>query len=177
MAHFACSPSQAQDHFIIRIRGVAALQWQNVPPQQRGVPVTIHLTTIEIEAKGFCDVHDVTPAVRRAVSDSGVHEGLVTVFVPGSTAGITTIEYESGALSDLCAAIERIAPRDIAYAHDARWGDRNGFSHVRAALLGPSLSVPIERGEPMLGTWQQVVLVDFDNRPRRRDVVIQVIGA
>ena len=98
-------------------------------------------------------------------------------FVPGSTAGVTTIEYEPGALEDLRSAIERLAPRGPVYAHDRRWGDGNGFSHVRAALLGPSVSIPVEGGRPGLGTWQQVVLCDFDNRPRRRSVLLQFTGS
>ena len=98
------------------------------------------------------------------------------VFTPGSTAGLTTIEYETGAISDLKDAIARIAPEGMAYAHDARWGDGNGFSHVRAALLGPSLALPLREGALVTGTWQQIVLIDFDNRPRSRRVEIQIIG-
>jgi secondary thiamine-phosphate synthase enzyme len=110
-----------------------------------------------------------------ATCDAG--DGILTVFVPGSTAGVTTIEFEPGALEDLRNAIERIAPRGPAYAHDRRWGDGNGFSHVRAALLGPSVSIPVRGGRPGLGTWQQVVLCDFDNRPRRRSVLLQFVGS
>ncbi|RMG44155.1 MAG: YjbQ family protein [Acidobacteria bacterium] len=131
----------------------------------------------EIATKGFCDIHDITDRVQSAVARHGLGEGLATVFVPGSTAGITTIEYESGALADLRRAIERIAPQEIHYDHDARWGDGNGFAHVRAALLGPSLPVPVTGGRLALGTWQQIVLVDFDNRPRQRPVVVQLLGA
>jgi secondary thiamine-phosphate synthase enzyme len=100
----------------------------------------------------------------------------VTVFVPGSTAGITTIEFENGALSDLKQAIERLVPRTLHYNHDARWGDGKGFAHVRAALVGPSLTVPVVGGRMQLGTWQQIILIDFDNRPREREVVAQVVG-
>ena len=103
-------------------------------------------------------------------------EGVVTVFVGGSTGGITTIEFESGAVNDLKKAIERIAPQDIHYDHDARWGDGNGFSHVRAALLGPSLHIPMTKKQLLLGTWQQIVFCDFDNRPRHRRIAVQVIG-
>jgi len=110
------------------------------------------------------------------VRESGIAEGIVTVLVPGSTAGITTIEFESGALRDLRRAIERLAPENIPYDHDARWGDGNGFAHVRSALLGPSLSVPLSRGELQLGTWQQIVLADFDNRPREREVLVHIVG-
>lgn len=129
-----------------------------------------------IETKGFADVLNVTPQVERTVSASGVQSGIVLTFTPGSTAGLTTMEYEPGAVSDLKDAIARIAPEGIAYAHDARWGDGNGFSHVRAALLGPSLALPIRGGALVTGTWQQVVLVDFDNRPRSRRVEVQVLG-
>ena len=129
-----------------------------------------------VETKGFTDVLDVTPQVERIVSASGVRSGIVLAFTPGSTAGLTTIEYEPGAVSDLKDAVARIAPEGIAYAHDARWGDGNGFSHVRAALLGPSLSLPVRGGALVTGTWQQIVLVDFDNRPRSRRVEVQILG-
>jgi secondary thiamine-phosphate synthase enzyme len=125
---------------------------------------------------GETDIQDLTQDVVRILMQSGVREGQVLVFTPGSTAGITTIEYESGVVSDLEQAIERIAPRDMHYDHDARWGDGNGYSHVRAALLGPSLTVPVVEGQLHLGTWQQVVLCDFDNRPRERRIIVQVIG-
>lgn len=130
----------------------------------------------QISTKGYCDVVDVTDQVRELVRKSGAREGLVTVFVSGATAGVTTVEYESGLVADLKAAFERLVPRDGPYAHDARWGDGNGFSHVRAALLKASLSVPFSGGSLMTGTWQQIVVVDFDNRPRRRGVVVQVMG-
>ncbi len=136
----------------------------------------IHNTTIEMRTEGFSDCRDITPEVKAAVHESGVRSGLVTVMVPGSTAAVTTIEFESGAVSDLKQALERLAPMSIEYAHNLRWGDGNGFSHVRAALMRPSLSVPIVDGKLCLGTWQQLILLDFDNRPRQRSVVIQVIG-
>jgi secondary thiamine-phosphate synthase enzyme len=98
------------------------------------------------------------------------------VFTPGSTAALTTIEYESGVVRDLIEAIERIAPKDMDYRHDERWGDGNGYAHVRSALLGPSLTVPITKGRLALGTWQQIVLIDFDNRPRKRQVIVQASG-
>ena len=129
-----------------------------------------------IETAGFSDIHDITTRASKFVSTSGVQEGTLTVFVPGSTAGVTTIEYEDGALDDLKVAIARLAPEGMHYAHDARWGDGNGFSHVRAAILGPSLVVPITRGRLTLGTWQQIILIDFDNRQRERSVVLQVTG-
>lgn len=119
---------------------------------------------------------DVSSQVADAVRRSGIRDGLATVFVPGATAGVTTVEYESGLVADLKEAFERLVPRDARYAHDARWGDGNGFSHVRAALLKSSLSVPVSGGTLITGTWQQIVVVDFDNRPRQRRVVVQVLG-
>jgi secondary thiamine-phosphate synthase enzyme len=122
------------------------------------------------------DLVDITEEVGRRLVESEVRQGLVNIFVPGSTGAVTTIEYESGALKDLMGAIDRIAPREAEYEHDLRWGDGNGYSHVRAALLGPSLSIPVIDGRLCLGTWQQIVLLDFDNRPRRRRALIQVLG-
>jgi len=122
------------------------------------------------------DIIDLSDEVRANLEGSGVRNGVVVVHVPGSTAAVTTIENEPGVLGDLERAIERLAPSDARYAHDAAWGDGNGFSHVRAALVGPSLSVPVVDGSLCLGTWQQVVLLDFDNRPRKRRIIQQVIG-
>jgi secondary thiamine-phosphate synthase enzyme len=136
----------------------------------------VQTASISLSARGFTDVLDITGKVSGIVSSSVVKDGTATVFVPGSTAGITTIEFESGAVEDLRKAVERLFPRDIGYAHDARWGDGNGFSHIRAAMLGPSLTVPFADNALLLGTWQQIVLVDFDNRPRRRDVIVQIVG-
>jgi secondary thiamine-phosphate synthase enzyme len=132
--------------------------------------------TITIKTKGFSDILDLTPQVRSFIGESAVKNGIAAIFVPGSTAGITTIEFEEGALHDLQEAVERLIPRSLEYAHDRRWGDGNGFSHVRAAILGSSLSVPVHDGLPLLGTWQQIVLIDFDNRPRSREVVFQLVG-
>lgn len=131
---------------------------------------------IEHETSAGTDVVDLTEQVGRYVAASGINHGLAVVFTPGSTAAITTIEYEQGVVEDLRRAIERMAPQDIPYLHDERWGDGNGYSHVRAALLGPSLTVPVIDGRMSLGTWQQIVLLDFDNRPRRRQVVVQLSG-
>jgi secondary thiamine-phosphate synthase enzyme len=130
----------------------------------------------QVSAKGFGDIIDVTDEVQDFVTKSGLKDGLVTVFVPGATAGVTTVEYEPGLVADLKAAFERLIPRDVAYAHDSRWGDGNGFSHVRASLLKASLSIPFSGGALTTGTWQQIVVIDFDNRPRRRRVVVQVMG-
>ena len=132
--------------------------------------------TISINTKGFCDIINITPQVLSIVEQSSVADGLVTIFCPGSTGSITTIEYESCALKDLKEALERIAPSDIPYAHDRRWEDGNGFSHVRAALMKPSLTVPLVNGKLTLGTWQQIVFIDFDNRERHRDIIVQIIG-
>lgn len=129
-----------------------------------------------VRTQGFNDTHDITPKVEEIVRKAGLTSGIATVFVSGSTAGVTTIEFESGVVGDLKKAIERLAPQDIHYDHDRRWGDGNGFSHVRAALLGPSLSIPVTGGDLQLGTWQQIVLIDFDNRPRQREIVVQLIG-
>ncbi len=125
---------------------------------------------------GDTDIRDISGDVVREIKASGIQEGQLLLFVPGSTGALTTIEYESGVINDLKKAIERVAPRNISYEHDRRWGDGNGYSHVRAALLGPSLQIPIINGMPMLGTWQQIVLLDFDNRPRKRRVLGQLIG-
>jgi len=130
----------------------------------------------EISTKGQGDAHDVTGAVARAVAESAIRTGIVTVFVVGSTAGVTTIEFESGALHDLSGVFEELAPRDGEYQHHLRWGDDNGSSHVRAALLGPSVTIPFRDGELMLGQWQQIALLEFDTRARRREIVIQIIG-
>ncbi len=132
--------------------------------------------TVSMRTAGNCDIIDVTGQVSRELSASGLTAGTVTVFVSGSTAGVTTIEYEPGLVADLKAAWQRIAPENVAYHHDARWGDGNGFSHVRASVLGPSLVVPFQDKRLLLGTWQQIVLVDFDNRPRSRQIVLQFMG-
>ena len=119
---------------------------------------------------------DITPRVQEEIQRSAIRNGHATLFVPGSTAALTTIEYERGVINDLRKAIERIAPKDLYYEHDERWGDGNGYSHVRAALLGPSLHIPVIDGRLPLGTWQQIVLLDFDNRPRKRRIVMQMVG-
>jgi secondary thiamine-phosphate synthase enzyme len=132
--------------------------------------------TISLSTKGFNDMIDITDKVLVALKRSQIQDGLVTVFCPGSTGAVTTIEYETGVLSDLQQAIERIAPSDIPYEHDRRWGDGNGFSHVRAALMKPSLTIPLVAGRLTLGTWQQLVFIDFDNKKRHRDLIVQVMG-
>ena len=132
--------------------------------------------TIDVRTTGQGDVRDLTDAVGRAVAAAALQSGLATVFVTGSTAGMTTIEFEPGAVSDLARAFEHIAPRRGEYAHHLRWGDDNGSSHVRAAILGPSVTVPVVGGRLALGTWQQVVLVEFDTGPRDRRVIVQLVG-
>lgn len=127
-----------------------------------------------VDTKGFTDIVDISQQVRSAVADSGVTEGVAHLFVQGSTAALSTIEFEPGAVRDLKEALERIAPMDARYHHNERWGDGNGFAHLRAALMKPSLSVPIEGGQLQLGTWQQVILLDFDNRSRKRLVYVEV---
>lgn len=131
---------------------------------------------IRVQTGGNCEIVDITDQVSHAVKKSGLRAGTVTVFVSGSTAGITTVEYEPGLIADLQTAFERLFPQGLDYQHNNRWGDGNGHSHVRASLLGSSMMVPFAEGRPMLGTWQQVVLIDFDNRPRTREVILQIMG-
>jgi len=131
---------------------------------------------IEFATKGDADIIDITGEVSDAVSESEVTDGIVVVFAPGATGAVTTIEYESGLISDFKSMLERIAPQNITYAHNIRWGDGNGHSHVRASLLGPSLSVPLIDGRMQLGTWQQIIFIDLDNRPRDRKLIVQIVG-
>jgi secondary thiamine-phosphate synthase enzyme len=138
--------------------------------------MNIHRHTIELPGTAGTDIHDVTGQVARAAAGSGINEGSVLVFTPGSTAAVTTIEHESGCLADLRRLLDQLVPPQGDYAHNQRWGDGNGYSHLRAALLGPSLTVPLAGGRLVLGTWQQIVVLDFDNRPRTRRVVISVQG-
>ncbi|UCD94383.1 MAG: YjbQ family protein [Candidatus Zixiibacteriota bacterium] len=131
---------------------------------------------IRFGTKGFCDVIDITDAIREKISASGVNSGTVTVFTPSATSGLTTIEYEPGLLKDLPEFFEKILPSDIPYKHDETWHDGNGFSHMRSALIGPDITIPFTDGHLHLGTWQQVVFLDFDNRKRNRRLVLQIIG-
>ncbi len=133
-------------------------------------------TRLSVKTRGFSDCLDITPELHKCLKDSGIGDGLLTAINPGSTGAITTIEFESGAVNDLKRALEALAPMDAEYEHNLRWQDGNGFSHVRAALMKPSLSIPVMEGKLCLGTWQQVVLLDFDNKPRTRSLVIQLIG-
>lgn len=136
----------------------------------------IHNFFLEVSTTAGTDILDLTPLVQEQVRAAGLAEGLVHLFISGSTAALTTIEYEAGVVNDLRAAIERLFPQDIPYEHDRRWGDGNGYAHVRAAFLKPSLAIPLSGGRLELGTWQQIVLLDFDNRPRRRRIRGQVLG-
>ena len=136
----------------------------------------VHTAEISLQTKGHADMHDLTQAVADHVRRSGLSDGVVTVFCPSSTSALTTIEFEDGALADLRRALDEIAPPDLDYKHNLRWGDGNGHAHLRAALLGPSLTIPFTKGGLRLGAWQQIVYIDFDNRPRRRALVVQMIG-
>jgi len=131
---------------------------------------------ISLATRGFNDIIDITPALRTVLHDSRQQNGLLVVFVPGSTAGLTTIEYEPGLIEDIPEMLEKIAPLQARYHHDQTWHDGNGYAHLRAALIGPSLTIPFEQGQLQLGTWQQAVLIDFDNHPRQRHLHVQVQG-
>ena len=131
---------------------------------------------VEISTRGHTDIVDITQQVEQVLEESELKNGSLTVFVSGSTAGITSIEYEPGLLKDLPEAFEKMAPTGVTYHHDAAWGDGNGYAHVRAAMLGSSFTVPFDNGKLLLGTWQQIVVIDFDNRPRKRSVVVQMMG-
>lgn len=131
---------------------------------------------ISINTKGNEDFVNITPQLQKVLNASGLNDGIITVFVSGSTAGITTFEFEPGLIRDLKEFYDKVAPSNVHYNHDETWGDENGFSHVRATLTGPSMVIPFEKGKLLLGTWQQVVLMEFDNRPRSREVVVQLMG-
>ena len=138
--------------------------------------MTVKTGSISLNTQGETDIHDITNAIANVISKSGLKVGTVTVYCPSSTSALTTIEHENGALSDLRRLFDEIIPQNREYAHNARWHDGNGHSHIRASLLGPSLTIPFINGELTLGTWQQVIYVDFDNKPRKRELVLQMIG-
>ena len=138
--------------------------------------MVIHTTEVELQTRGHCDVKDVTSTLQEAVTKSGLDEGQASVFVSGSTAGVTTVEFEPGLVKDLNEFFQRLIPEGPDYHHHATWGDDNGSSHLRAALLKPSLTIPFRGGRLLLGTWQQVVVIDFDTRSRSRKVVFQLLG-
>ncbi len=127
-----------------------------------------------IQTKGFNDIIDITDKVRELVKESKVEDGICLVFCPGSTGGITTIEFESGAISDLKTALEKIAPMNQDYEHNKKWGDGNGYAHIRSALLKPSMCLPVENGDLVLGNWQQIIFIDFDNKPRNRELIVKI---
>ena len=131
---------------------------------------------IAIASKGFNDIHNISAELRAHLSDSGLSDGHVIVFVPGATGALTTIEYEPGLIQDFPEMLEKIAPMGVSYHHDQTWHDGNGYAHLRASLIGPSLTVPFEGGKLTLGTWQQVIFLDFDNRPRQRELHVQIYG-
>src|SRR5690349_820280 len=138
--------------------------------------MTVKTFPLALSTRGDADVHDITDEVAKNIIKSGLKDGTITIFCPSATSGLTTIEYESGAVSDLRRLFDEIVPQAREYAHNERWHDGNGHSHVRAALLGPSLTIPFVDGQLTLGTWQQIIYLDFDNRPRQRRLVLQLIG-
>lgn len=138
--------------------------------------MTVKNFSLSLTTRGNADIHDITDQLAHLIAKSGLASGTATIFCPSSTSALTTIEYESGALSDLRRLLDEIVPSNREYAHNARWQDGNGHSHVRAALLGPSLTVPFIESQLTLGTWQQIIYLDFDNRPRQRKLVVQLVG-
>ena len=138
--------------------------------------MSIQVFNILVKTTSKTDIINLTDQVRNEIKASGIRNGSITLFIPGSTAALTTIEYERGVINDLKKAIDRIAPKDMFYEHNERWGDGNGYSHVRSALIGPSLHIPVIDAILTLGTWQQIVLLDFDNRPRERRIIAQISG-
>jgi secondary thiamine-phosphate synthase enzyme len=138
--------------------------------------MTVKTGSIDLHTSGNVDTHDITKAVAKVVAQSGLKSGTVTIFCPSSTSGLTTIEYEPGALKDLKRMFEELVPSGRDYAHNATWDDGNGHSHMRASLLGPSLTIPFVEKTLTLGTWQQIIYVDFDIRPRQRELVVQIVG-
>jgi secondary thiamine-phosphate synthase enzyme len=141
-----------------------------------GKDMTVITKDITLQSRGNCDIIDITSQVAKNVEKSGINSGIVTLFIVGSTAGITTIEYEPNLLSDFKNMWDRVIPQNIPYEHNKTWGDGNGHSHVRASTLGASLTIPFVDKKLTLGTWQQIVFVDFDNRPRSRKIAIQILG-
>ena len=131
---------------------------------------------IRIQTHGEGDILDITKQAHERISETGLQNGTVTLFIQGSTAALTTMEFEPGLVQDMSELFEKLAPRNAHYKHEDRWQDGNGFSHIRAALLGPSLTIPFTEGFMTLGSWQQIIVIDFDNRPRQREIVLQIIG-
>jgi secondary thiamine-phosphate synthase enzyme len=138
--------------------------------------MTVITKKIKIDTKGNTDIINITDKVREFVSGSGINDGIAVVFIPGATGGLTTIEYEPGLVADFKAFFDKTIPESAEYQHNLRWDDGNGHSHVRASLLGPDVSIPFADKKMMLGRWQEIIFVDFDNRPRTRELVVQIIG-
>ncbi|MDY6931011.1 MAG: secondary thiamine-phosphate synthase enzyme YjbQ [Halobacteriota archaeon] len=138
--------------------------------------MNVHTRKISVHTNGNSDIVDITDDARSILGEVGMMDGIATLFVTGSTGSITTIEYEPGVVDDLKSALERLIPENMEYKHDQRWGDGNGHSHVRASILGPSLTVPFVGGDLQLGTWQQIIFIDLDNKPRSREILVQIIG-
>ncbi len=138
--------------------------------------MAVETREITFITKGNCDVVDVTSQISEEIKQSGINDGIVTIFVPGSTGGLSTIEYESGLVSDIKEAMERIAPQGIEYKHNLKWKDGNGHSHIRASIVGPSITIPFTKKKMLLGTWQQVIFLDFDNCSRNRRLILQILG-
>ncbi|MBN1575251.1 MAG: YjbQ family protein [Chitinispirillaceae bacterium] len=136
----------------------------------------VYGSTITLQTKGFSDIRDITGQVKRIISESSIINGIVVVFAVGSTASISTIEYEGALVADVRDQLDAMVPHTMQSRHSQTWGDDNGFSHIRSTLMGPGITVPVVDGEPMLGTWQQIVVIDHDNRPRSRKVYVQVLG-
>lgn len=148
---------------------------RHTPPKPRAMSAYLHQIRFSTSHPG--DIRDVSDEVQATIDESGIAEGIVCVSALGSTMAITTIEYEPGLVRDLQTALERLAPSDIPYAHDARWHDGNGHSHIRASLLGPSVSLPVVEGRLATGTWQQIIAVEMDVRPRDRTILVRVVGS
>jgi secondary thiamine-phosphate synthase enzyme len=138
--------------------------------------MTVKNKSLKLQTRGRDHVIDITGEVEDAVSGSKIKNGIATVFIHGSTASVTTVEYEPGLVKDIKTIDEKLVPSNVSYAHDATWGDANGYAHLRASLIGPSITVPVVSGSMTLGTWQQIIVIDHDNRPRSREVIIQVMG-
>jgi secondary thiamine-phosphate synthase enzyme len=138
--------------------------------------MAVESKSFQVKTAGYCDCIDITDKVHEAIVESGIESGIATVFICGSTAGVTTMEYEQGAIADLKRAIEQLVPESDDYQHNLKWHDGNGFSHIRSALLKTSLTIPFSQSKMLLGSWQQIVLLDFDNRSRNRKVIVQVLG-
>jgi secondary thiamine-phosphate synthase enzyme len=136
----------------------------------------VHGNTISVRSRGFSDIHDITAQVQDIVNDSGTQSGIASIFVAGSTASISTIEFEPALVEDMKEQLEKFASHTMKSRHSETWGDDNGFSHIRATFMGPGMTVPFSNGHLMLGTWQQIVLIDHDNRPRTREIIVQLVG-